>query len=149
MFAYIWPIILVIIANVMYQIGAKEIPSEMDGLATLTITYAIATLMTLVIFLVSAGTGFNGLIEEYSKANWAVIMFGVSAVGLEVGYVFAFKLGWEVSLAYVIQSAALSAMLLFVGYILYSEAITWNKLLGIVICVAGLIVLNRKGGAES
>ena len=149
MFAYLWPIILVMAANVLYQIGAKEIPSEMDAFATLTITYAIATLTTLVMFLVSSGSGLSGLLVEYAKINWAVIMFGVSAVGLEVGFVFAYKNGWEVSLAYVVQSAVLSAMLLIVGYILYSEPITWNKVAGIAICVVGLVMLNRKRGEAS
>ena len=146
MFTYIWPILLVIIANVMYQVGAKEIPTEMDGLATLTITYAAAAVTAFVLYFVTTGSGVGGLIEEYTKINGAVIMFGISAVGLEVGYVFAYKNGWEVSKAYIVQSAALSALLLFAGYLLYSEAITWNKIVGIIICTFGIFMINRKRG---
>ena len=35
-------------------------------------------------------------------------------------------------------------VLLLVGYFLYHEALTWNKLLGAVICLIGLIFINYK-----
>ena len=148
MFAYLWPICLVIISSIIYQISAKEVPNKMDAFASLTICYGIATVMTLICFLVTSGTGFSGLMAEYAKINWAVVVLGITAVGLEVGYVFAYKNGWEVSLVYVMQSSILAALLLIVGYFLYSEGITWNKVVGIAVCLVGLIMLNRNGGAE-
>ena len=148
MFAYLWPIALVMIANIIYQVSAKEVPAAMDAFASLTICYGIATLMTLVFFFIFSGGGLSGLMAEYVKTNWAVIVLGITAVGLEVGYVFAYKNSWEVSLLYVIQSAIMAVMLLFVGYLLYSEGITWNKFAGIAVCLAGLIMINKKGGSE-
>ena len=44
MFAYLWPIVLVIISNVMYQVCAKEVPSEMNAFASLTVTYVVAAI---------------------------------------------------------------------------------------------------------
>ena len=148
MFAYLWPIVLVMIANIIYQVSAKEVPKAMDAFASLTICYGIATLMTLVFFFIFSGGGLSGLMAEYAKTNWAVAVLGLTAVGLEVGYVFAYKNGWEVSLLYVIQSAIMAVMLLFVGYFLYHEGLSWNKLAGIVVCLAGLVLINKKGGSE-
>ena len=148
MFAYLWPIALVMIANIIYQVSAKEVPAAMDAFASLTICYGIATLMTLVFFFIFSGGGLSGLMAEYVKTNWAVIVLGITAVGLEVGYVFAYKNSWEVSLLYVIQSAIMAVMLLFVGYLLYSEGITWNKFAGRAVCLAGLVLINKKGGSE-
>ena len=48
------------------------------------------------------------------------------------------------STGFIVQSAFLAVVLLFVGYFLYHEALTWNKLLGVVICLAGLAVINSK-----
>ncbi len=148
MFAYLWPIGLVIISSIIYQISAKEVPSKMDAFASLTVCYGLATIITLIFFFIFSGGGISGLMAEYAKINWAVIMLGVTAVGLEVGYVFAYKNGWEVSLVYVMQSSILAGLLLVVGYFLYSEGLTWNKIVGIGVCLAGLILLNRKGGAK-
>ena len=35
-------------------------------------------------------------------------------------------------------------VLIFVGFLLYHEALTWNKLVGIAICLVGLTFINMK-----
>mgnify|MGYP004512341567 FL=1 len=62
---------------------------------------------------------------------------------LEVGFIYAYMIGWQVSTASVVQSAFLSAALIFVGALLYREAITVNKIVGITFCLFGLWILNR------
>ena len=42
MLNYVWPLALVVLSNVLYQICAKSIPKEMDPLASLTITTSYA-----------------------------------------------------------------------------------------------------------
>lgn len=145
MFSYLWPIGLVILSNVMYQVCAKEVPSEMNAFASLTVTYVVAAISSIIFFFILRGNREGtGLIEEYSKINWAPFVLGIVIVGLEVGWIFAYKAGWEVSIGFIVQSAVLAIMLLALGYFLYHEALTWNKLVGAAICLIGLIVLNLK-----
>ena len=40
-FSYIWPMALVVLSNVMYQICAKSVPADMNPFASLTVTYLI------------------------------------------------------------------------------------------------------------
>ena len=80
---------------------------------------------------------------EYSKMNWSSIVLGLVIVGLEVGFIYAFQHGWEVSTAAIVQSSFLGVALIFVGYFLFHEALTWNKILGIVICLIGLAFINK------
>ena len=65
-------------------------------------------------------------------------------VGLEAGWIYAYKAGWQVSTASIVQSSLLSVALLFVGFLLYREALTWNKLVGVGICLFGLVIINLK-----
>ena len=44
----------------------------------------------------------------------------------------------------IVQSAFLAIVLIFIGYFLYREAITWNKLIGVAICLIGLAFINYK-----
>ncbi|MCQ2550124.1 MAG: hypothetical protein MJ134_08820 [Lachnospiraceae bacterium] len=71
-------------------------------------------------------------------------MEGIRIVGLEVGFIYAYKAGWPVSAAQIVQAAVLAIFLIFVGFFLYKEAITWNKIVGILICLAGLGLINLK-----
>lgn len=64
-------------------------------------------------------------------------------MGLEAGFIYAYKAGWPVSTASIVQSAFLSVALIFVGALLYHEAVTPSKLIGVVICLIGLYFLNK------
>ena len=142
MFQFIWPIALVVLANTVYQICAKSVPDSMHPLASLTITYLVGAVMSGVLYFVLNPGG--SLMREYTKVNWAPFVLGFVVVGLEVGFIYAYKAGWQVSTASIVQSAVLAVMLIGVGALLYHEAITWNKIVGVLICLAGLALINLK-----
>ena len=142
MFSYIWPIALVVLSNVIYQICAKSVPNGMHPLASLTVTYTVSAVLCLILFFVLNRGG--NLFKEYAKLNWAPLVFGVVLVGLEVGFIYAYKAGWSVSTAQTVQSAVLAVALLFVGFLLYREPLRWNKVVGVVICLVGLVFINLK-----
>ena len=137
----IWPIALVVFANIVYQICAKSVPKDMDAMASMTITYLVGAACSAVMFFVMHRNG--SLMQEYAKSNWAPVFLGVSVVGLEVGFIYAYKNGWPVSTASIVQSAFLAVALLFVGALLYHETVSVSKLIGVGLCLAGLFFLNR------
>lgn len=142
MFSYVWPIGLVVLSNVVYQICAKAVPDGINPFASLTVTYLIAALASAILYF--ALTPGAHLLKEYGKLNWAPFVFGVVLVGLEAGYIYAYKAGWQVSTASIVQGSILAVALLFVGFLLYHEALTWNKLLGVAICLVGLVFINYR-----
>lgn len=137
----IWPIALIVAANVVYQICAKEVPKDMDAMASMTITYLVGAICSGIMFFIMNKNG--NLLQEYSKTNWAPIFLGVSVVGLEVGFIYAYKNGWAVSTASIVQSAFLALALLVVGALLYHETISFSKIVGVAFCLVGLFFLNR------
>lgn len=142
MFGYVWPLALVVFSNVFYQICAKAVPEGMNPLASLTVTYLVGAVASMVLYFVLNKNG--NLLKEYAKINWAPFVLGIVIVGLEVGYIYAYKAGWPVSTAQIVQAAVLAVILIFVGYLLYKEEITWNKIVGVVVCLAGLYLINKK-----
>ena len=142
MFSYVWPLALVILSNIIYQICAKSLPTEINPLASLTITYIVAAASSAILYF--ALTKNPDLVHEYSKLNWVPFTFGIVLVGLEVGFIYAYKAGWPVSTASVVQSSFLAVALIIVGFLLYHETITWNKIAGVIICLIGLGLINYK-----
>lgn len=140
MFNYIWPIVLVVISNVVYQICAKGLPDNMSPLASMTITYLVATIVSAILYF--STTKNANLVKEYSKTNWAPFVLGVVIVGLEVGFLYAYKYGWQVSTAQLVSAAALTVILIFVGRWMYNETLTWNKMVGVGACLVGLFFIN-------
>lgn len=143
MLSYIWPVALVVLSNTFYHICAKSAPEGMDALASLTVTYLVGAAVSAVLYYALRGKGAS-LIAEYRHLNWAPFVLGLVIVGLEAGCIFAYKNGWEVSVFTVVQSAFLACVLIAAGALLFREKITWNKVIGIVICLIGLYFINRK-----
>ena len=113
----------------------------MDAMASMTITYIVGAICSAIMYFVMNRNG--NLLHEYAKINWAPVFLGVSVVGLEVGFIYAYKNGWAVSTASIVQSSFLAVALLVVGGVLYHETITANKIIGMVICLVGLYFINK------
>lgn len=142
MLAFIWPMALVVLSNVIYQICTKSVPAGINPFASLIVSYLISAAASAVMFF--ALSGRTSLIGEFGKLNWASFVLGISIVGLEAGWIYAYKAGWQISRGFIVQSAFMTFMLLAVGYLLYHEALTWNKILGAAICLIGIWFINYK-----
>lgn len=142
MFSYIWPIALVVLSNTVYQICAKSVPERINPFASLTVTYLVGAFASAVLYYALGSRG--NLLKEYVKLNWAPFVLGIVIVGLEAGWIYAYKAGWQVSTGFIVQSAFLAAVLLLAGYFIYHESLTWNKIVGVGICLIGLVFINYK-----
>ena len=114
----------------------------MNPLASLTVTYLIGTVVSCAMYYILNRNA--NLFREFRLLNWAPIALGIVIVGLEVGFIYAFRAGWQVSITQIVTSAMVAVILIFVGRLLYHDAITWNKIAGIIICLAGLVLINLK-----
>jgi drug/metabolite transporter (DMT)-like permease len=142
MIAYIWPVALVVLSNIFYNICAKSFPSELNPFAALTITYLVAAIVALVLYYLTRDEK-SALFLEYSKANWVPYAFGLCLLGLEAGFIYTYKAGWPISSAYIVSSAFLAIFLIVVGLLLYKEPVSWNKVVGVAVCLLGLWFINR------
>ena len=139
---YIWPMALVVVSNIIYQICAKSVPEKINPFASLTVTYLVAAAASAILYFITGSDG--NLLKEYGKLNWAPFVLGIVIIGLEAGWIYAYKAGWQVSTVFIVQSAFLASALLLVGFFLYHESLTWNKLAGVAICLIGLVFINLK-----
>ena len=72
MLSYIWPLALVVVSNIVYQICAKSAPASMNPLASLTVTYAVGALVSGALYFLLNKDG--SLLQEYRSLNWAKIL---------------------------------------------------------------------------
>lgn len=142
MLTYAWPIALVVLANIVYQVAAKSVPDKIDPLASVTVTYLVGAVFCGILYYVLNKDA--DLIREYSNLNWAPFAMGITVVGLEIGMIYAYKVGWPVNAASITQSAIVAIALIFVGYVLFKEPVTWNKVVGILACLSGFALINYK-----
>lgn len=141
MFFYVFSIILIILSNVIYNIAQKSTPENINPFSGLLVTYLTATILTLI------ATQFyktdKSFFQSISEVNWTSIMLGFAIVGLELGYLLAYRAGWNISIGSLVANIALAIILIPVGIIMYKEAFEINKIVGVIFCVIGLIIINK------
>lgn len=138
---YYMPIALIVVSNIFYHICSKQTPAEIHPLASLTVTYLIGAMVSGALFFLMERDG--SLLREYRHLNWAAFVLGIAVVGLEAGSIYMYKAGWNVNTGQIVYSSILAAALLVVGRLLYQEAITPAKVLGMAVCLAGLALINK------
>lgn len=142
MFMYVFSIVLIIASNIMYNISQKSTPQKANPFLALLVTYITAALISAAAYFLYKGE--RGFVQSLKELNWTSIALGISIVGLEFGYLTAYRAGWDISIGSLVANIFLALALIPVGILLYKEGFGVNKIIGAVFCIAGLLLINRK-----
>lgn len=142
MFMYVFSIVLIVASNIMYNICQKSTPNKANPFLALLVTYITAAVFTVVALLFYKTD--KGLFQSLKELNWTSVALGVSIVGLEFGYLMAYRAGWNISIGSLVANIFLALLLIPVGILLFKERFELTKLLGAAFCIIGLILINKK-----
>ncbi|HLD94321.1 MAG TPA: EamA family transporter [Anaerolineales bacterium] len=135
-------IALTILSNVLYHVFQKVIPGNVNPLLSLAVTYLVAATATLLLLPLFPLQGALG--AEVRKLNWASVGLGAVIVGLELGFLLAYRSGWNISIASLVANTTVALLLIPVGLLLFKEELSAINILGIVLAIAGLMLVNLK-----
>jgi multidrug transporter EmrE-like cation transporter len=139
---FYFSITLAILSSALYHFSAKSVPSNINFAISLVITYGIALGITLITtFLFPAP---NGLAYELKQLNWSSFLLAVAIVGIEFGFLLTYRAGWEMGIAAVLVNVMASLILVPVAIFVFKDRISLINILGILVCLAGLVMLNWK-----
>ena len=142
MLAFYVSISLTIVSNIFYHTIQKITPSNVNPFLTLSITYATATLLCLFSFPLLRSD--MGLLQELQKLNWTSVALGITIVGIEAGYLWAYREGWNISKGALTSYVSVAIILLLIGLIFFKEKVSVTHLMGVCACLVGLVLLHQK-----
>ena len=135
------PVIVAVVANVIYNICAKQTPEDINTFASLTVTYFVSMVSALVLFFLTRhGESYTA---ELHKANWATLLLGMAIVGVEFGYICMYRAGWKLSLGSMVTNLSLACVLLIVGILVYKEMLSLRQLVGFAVCLLGIFLIAK------
>ena len=88
---------IAVLASVLYHIFQKATPQGVNPAIGLIVTYLVALVLSF--FLLGLFPLEKSVWDEFRKVNWASLALGVGIVGLEVGFLLAYRSGWNLSIA--------------------------------------------------
>lgn len=135
------PIALIVLSNIIYNICQKSTPHGANPYVALLATYLTAALLTVIIYQFNKGE--KGFWQALGDLNWTSLVLGVAIVGLELGFLLAYRVGWNISLGSLVANSIVALALIPIGILLYHEGFEINKIIGVVLCLAGLILINK------
>ena len=142
MFLFYFSITLAIASSALYHFVAKSTPSNVNFTVSLLVTYAVAFVVTLLGFFFFPVK--NGVVAEIRQLNWASIGLAIAIVGIEFGFLLTYRAGWNLGIAAVLVNVVASLILVPVAIFVFRDKISWVNVLGMFVCLAGLIMLNWK-----
>jgi drug/metabolite transporter (DMT)-like permease len=130
-------VLLVVVSLVAYQLAQRALPADASPWWTLTAVYVIATALSS-IAAIGARHGGQRVLSLPS------FVLGISVVGIELGYLLAYRQGVRVGTVGLTASTSAAVVLSVVGARFFGEHVTWRTALGIAACAIGLLALSTE-----
>lgn len=138
------PILLILLANIIYNLCTKLMPSGTNPFLSLVVTYLCAAALTALLYVTVPYSGTRTLSEDLHSLNWTGFALGFAIVGLEFGYILAYRMGWNISVCSATTNIMLALVLVPIGILFFKDNFTLTKAIGMILCIAGLFLLNKK-----
>ena len=133
---------LAIVATVAYHVILKLTPAGANPLLSLMLTYGAVTVLFAGVLVLAPGE--FAWREEIRHLNWTAIALAFAIIGLDLGFILLYRTGFEVSLGALVTQTAAAMLLVGIGVLVFREKLDLSHGIGIVLCLAGLWLVNRR-----
>jgi uncharacterized membrane protein len=142
MFLFYFSITLAIASSALYHFSQKQIPAGVNPAVSVIVTYVVSLILCLILLFFLPPE--NGFVAALKQLNWTSYVLAISLVGLEVGFLLVYRAGWNIGLAAVLVNVVASLILVPVAILVFKDRLNWVNIVGILVCLAGLVMLNWK-----
>jgi drug/metabolite transporter (DMT)-like permease len=136
---FYFSMLLTVLSNLLYHLSQKAIPRSVNPMVSILATYATAIVLSSIVLLFYPSP--MGIAESLKKLNWSSVGVGVAIVGVEIGFLLAYRAGWNISLGAVASNVAVTILLVPVGIAAFHESLSARNSVGIALCVVGLLLI--------
>ncbi|RIH89219.1 hypothetical protein Mterra_00800 [Calidithermus terrae] len=139
---YLFSIGLVVASIVLYQIAQRSMPHALNPFYALIFVYALGIVVcTVALFFYPADRSPGSFLRGM---NWAPAALALAVVGLELGYLLAYRAGWNLALAPIVANVAALFLLVPIGLIFFREQLTAVRAVGLLLCLVGFVLATRR-----
>ena len=137
----IW-LAIAIAATVGYHVVLKLTPAGVSPYLSLAATYAVTTVAFATTYALMPGN--MPMRESVAQLNWTTLALGGVIVFLDLGFLMLYRGGFDVSLGQLITQSAAALLLLLLGVAFFAEKLSLANVGGILLCLAGLWLINKR-----
>ncbi|MFN0123304.1 MAG: hypothetical protein ACKV2V_22605 [Blastocatellia bacterium] len=140
----ILPLLLTIAGGLIYHLGSKGVPRDLNPFAGIIAAYLTGIMLCAIAWLSMAGHESLTWPTISAPAVWAVLGIGLGAAMIELGFLLTYRAGWSLGETSILVNAGVAALLVPAGLLLFRESFSISKAAGLLCCLLGLFLLARK-----
>lgn len=140
---YYMSMLIVILSNILYHISQKSISKTLNPMISMIVTYSTALIITSMLLLILP-VEKSSIATEIKSINWASVLLGLAAVGLEIGFLLVYRSGWNISFVAIFSNVVVMLLLIPVGMYFFKDKITPTNTLGIILSIVGILLIYKK-----
>jgi drug/metabolite transporter (DMT)-like permease len=141
---YFFPPILIVFGLVIYQYSQKTTDQDANPFLVVTLAYLFGIAICLVGYFVIPSNSNTPVLPMLKTVAWSALGIGAGAAAIEIGFMLAYRAGWNVSLLPISVNVISAAMLIVVGLLVFKESISLEKIAGIALCIAGFVLITLR-----
>jgi len=135
----LFPIGLIIASQVGYQLAQRAMPASANPFTVIAIAYLLGIIACA---LLAPGAGRPiGLVDAALLKHWPIWALAVSVVGIELGYLLAYRAGWPLATTTGIGYTATMVLVAVIGAVFFSEGMSVRRAAGLVMAIGGVWLL--------
>lgn len=137
------PLVTVMVAGVLYHLTQKLAPSDRDPWSLLVVVYGVAFTTSVLLW---QSTGSRPLLPAGASASSVLVTIGlgVTVVGVEVGFLLAYRSGWPLTTAATLVNTALGVALALIGVACFGEHLRPRQCFGLALAASGMVLAGWK-----
>ena len=132
---------LAILSNLLYNVSQKLMPSAANPAVVLAVAYLIGLGLSVTVLWIFFPLQ-TSLGQAVRQLNWTTLTLGVAVVGIELGFLLGYRAGWRISLLQIMVSTSVTLLLIPLGLAAFREKVSGVNVAGVVLCLAGLVLIN-------
>jgi uncharacterized membrane protein len=130
---------IAIFSSASYHLSIKTQPGAVNPFLPLAVAYLAAFVICVAgVFLWSDGS------RALSALRPNVLWLALSVVGIEVGFLLAYRAGWHVGYAALTVNACSTLALLPIALLVFKQQVDAGKIIGVLLNLSGLFLLLRR-----
>ena len=138
---YFFPPILIVLGLVIYQISQKTTDQNANPFVVVIMAYLIG---------IAACIGAYFLFPKQEAASvpmirtvlWSALGIGLGAAAIEIGFMLAYRAGWNLSILPVSANVCGAIVLILIGLVAFRETLSVEKIIGVFLCIGGLVLIT-------
>jgi len=139
---FYFPLALAVGGNLLYHLAQKSMPKSANPIYIITIAYLVGIFACVLYSF--AYPSERSFLDTVRESNWAVYAMGLGAAIIEVGFLLAYRAGWNISTAAVACSTAVTLLLIPIGVLAFKEQLSVRNVVGLLLCMVGLVLVAKK-----